>query len=164
MNAVVDTSAFVSLAVGGVLQPVTTEFTVITTETVVTELEETGEFDDRHGRAAASVLELRAGFEILDVTAHEHRSSRIDDGEASCVAALGETDASFLVTDDFRALPELESLVDAEVVLSPVVLLALVKRGVLARSDARDCLDRMAEERDWLGTPLYGYAQELFGE
>lgn len=161
---VVDTSAFVSLAMGGVLQTVATEFTVVTTETVVAELEETSGFDDRHGRAATSALELRAEFEILDVTPHEHRSSRIDDGEASCVAAVNETDASFLVTDDFRALPELEPLVDAEVALSPVVLLALVRRGVLARSTARDRVDRMADERAWLGTSLYRYAQELFDE
>lgn len=100
---VVDTGAFASLTVGGVLQKVTTEFTVVTTETGVAELVGTGEFDDRHGRAAASALERQGEFEIIDVTAPTLRSSRIDCGEASCVAAVDHTDASFLPTGDFRA-------------------------------------------------------------
>jgi hypothetical protein len=67
----------------------------------------------------------------------------------------------FLVTDDFRALPELQELVDAEVALSPIVLRALVIRGVLSAEDANAAFDRIAAGRDWLETPLYRYGRRL---
>lgn len=64
-----------------------------------------------------------------DVTPFE--TSRVDAGEAGCVAAARNVDATFLVTDDYRALPELQGLVDPEVAVSPTVLRALVKRAAL---------------------------------
>ena len=82
--------------------------------------------------------------------------------DASCVAAVEETDAAFLITDDFRALPELTTLVSADVALSPILLRALVKRGVLTNSEAQSALDTIARDRDWLDAPTYRYAQRLF--
>ncbi|MFC7205430.1 hypothetical protein ACFQJC_18110 [Haloferax namakaokahaiae] len=159
---VIDTSAFVSLAVGDVLDPVLSEFSVVTTEIVLDELEQTAEYDDRHGRGASAVLDSVGRFDVVEVDSDSFVTSRIDAGEASCVAAVRETDAVFLVTDDFRALPELRQLVDAEVALSPIVLRALVKRDVLTEAEAKTAFETMAEGRDWLGVPLYRYARQLF--
>jgi len=47
-------------------------------------------------------------------------TSRIDGGEASCVTAVREVNATFLITDDFWALLELRELVSAAVALSPI--------------------------------------------
>jgi predicted nucleic acid-binding protein len=159
---VIDTSAFVSLAVGGVLDPVLTEFEVVTTEAVIDELEETAEYDDRHGQAASAVVGCADRFGVVDVDGESVATSRIDAGEASCVAAVRETTADFLITDDFRALPELRQLVDVEVALSPIVLRALVKRGALSEDEAKDAFETIAEGRDWLGAPIYRYARRLF--
>jgi predicted nucleic acid-binding protein len=150
---VIDTSAFISLAVGNVLDDVLTEYSVVTTTLVTEELESTAEYDDVHGHGATAVLERSDRFEVLNTSAPELSSSRIDAGEASCVAAVEEIDAAFLITDDFRALPELTTLVRA-----------LVKRGVLTDSDARSALDTIARDRDWLGAPIYRYAQRLLEE
>lgn len=158
---VVDTSAFISLAVGDVLQHTVTEFDVLTTQVVIEELEQTADYDDRHGRAAADVLTLVDHFEVTTTGPTELETSRIDAGEASCVAAVRETEAPFLVTDDYRALPELQRLIDAEVALSPIVLRALVKRGVLTDDEAKNILGEIAEQRDWLGAPIYRYARQL---
>lgn len=49
----------------------------------------------------------------------EFVTSRIDDSEASCVAAICQENTDFLLTDHYRG-PELHELVGAEVVLSPV--------------------------------------------
>ena len=161
---VIDTSAFISLAIGDVLDDVLAEYDVVTTPLVIEELESTAEYDDVHGRGATVVLERSNCFEVLDTSSPEFSSSRIDAGEASCVAAVEEIDAAFLITDDFRALPELTTLVSADVALSPILLRALVKRGVLTDSEARSALDTIARNRDWLGAPIYRYAHRLFEE
>lgn len=159
---VVDTSAFVSLAVGCVLDHTLDEFDVVTTASVVEELEETAAYDDRHGRGAATVLDASEAFRVVDACGSQFVTSRIDAGEASCVAAVRELDAAFFITDDYRALPELRTVVDAEVALLPIVLRALVERDVLAEPDARTRLDAIVEGRDWLGAPIYRYARQLF--
>jgi predicted nucleic acid-binding protein len=159
---VVDTSAFVSLAVGDVIETVIAEFEVVTTQAVWAELEATAEYDDVHGQGAAEVVSLQDRVTVLDVDGAAYVTSRIDAGEASCVAAVDETEAAFLITDDYRALPELQVLVEAEVALSPIVLRALVKRGVLTEEEARGAVDVIAEQRDWLGAPINRYARQLF--
>ncbi|QLH83319.1 hypothetical protein [Halosimplex pelagicum] len=158
---VADTSALVSLAVIDTLDTVLTEFEVHTTETVVAELEDTAEYDDRHGEAAQAVLDNRDDFETHEVT-ETLESSQIDRGEGSCALLTSQLEAEFLITDDLRALPELQTASDAEVAISPIVLKALVKREVLGTEEARENVDRLAERRSWLGQPIYARAKELF--
>lgn len=160
---VADTSALISLAVADTLDLFLTEFEVHTTETVVDELENSAEYDDSHGDAAETV------FANLDwVTTHavngDLGSSRIDQGEGSCALLTTEIDAEFLITDDLRALPELQTVADSRVAISPIVLKALVQRDVLEQEDALAKLDGLAERRDWLGAPIYRRAQNLFNE
>lgn len=159
---VVDTSAFISLAVGNVLETVTSEFDIVTTEAVVDELEETAEYDDRHGTAARNALRLVEDLGVIDVSGEAFVTSRIDSGEASCVAAVREVDAAFLITDDYRALPELRELVAVDVALSPIVLRALVNRGALREEEAKTAFEMIAQGRDWLEAPIYRYARQLF--
>ncbi|MFB6143236.1 MAG: hypothetical protein ABEJ30_07840, partial [Halorientalis sp.] len=73
-----------------------------------------------------------------------------------------DLDAAFLLTDDLRALPELQRLVDARVALSPIVLRALVERGVLERKAALEKLEQLGGHRGWLGAPIYRRARTLF--
>lgn len=159
---VVDTSAFISLAVGDALEPVLHEFEVVTTQAVRRELEATADYDDRHGTGATTALDAVAAFSVVEAEGAAFETSRIDAGEASCVAVTRTHDADFLVTDDYRALPELQELVDAEVVLSPIVLRALVKREVWSDGQAKTAFESIAEGRDWLGAPIYRYAHQLF--
>lgn len=161
---VADTSALVSLAIADCIVIVLAEFDVHTTSTVIDELEETAAVDDVHGRAAKEMIDSLDRVTVHDRNSTTVRSSRIDAGEASCLALVEELDAEFLLTDDLRALPELQALTEARVALSPIVLRALVERGVLGPGEARDRLDRIAESRDWLGAPIYRRARRLFEE
>lgn len=159
---VADTSALISIASIDLLDTFLTEFDVHTTELVITELENTGEYEDRHGDAAEAVLD-----DVDRITTHQRQqrdftSSRIDRGEGSCVLLSKEIDAAFLITDDLRALPELQTVVDARVAISPIVLKALVKRDVLTRDEALEKLDELAGQRDWLDAPIYRRAMQLF--
>lgn len=155
---VADTSALLSLAAGDVLD----EFDVHTTQSVVTELENTSEYEDVHADAATAVLEQQDELSIHQMDNDRFTSSRIDDGEASCIELSEEVEADFLITDDLRAVPELQNLVDAKVAISPIVLKALVKRSVLTNEEAKNQLQQIAETRDWLGAPIYRRAQQLF--
>ncbi|WP_129113582.1 hypothetical protein [Halegenticoccus tardaugens] len=159
---VVDTSAFISLAVGDVLELTLEEFVIVTTHTVIDELEQTADYDDPHGRGASTALALVDKAELIETDGQDLVTSRIDVGEASCVVAVQEVGAAFLITDDYRALPELRHLIDAEVALSPIVLRALVKRNVLSEEEATTALRTIADRRDWLGAPIYRYARQLF--
>lgn len=161
---VADTSALVSLATADTLGLVLDEFDVHTTETVIEELEDTAGYDDAHGTAAQDALDMRERMTVHAVAGEVVTSSRIDAGEGSCCALAGELEADFVLTDDLRALPELQRLVEARVAISPIVLKALVKRGVLDRAGAVERLERLAETRDWLGAPIYRRARRLFDD
>lgn len=159
---VADTSALLSLATGETAERLFEEFETHTTRTVLGELYETSRYDDVHGEAARSVLAVRDRFEVHTVESTPFTSSRIDVGEGSCVALTAELDAEFLLTDDLRALPELQQLTEANVAISPIVLKSLVERDVIAREEALRRLDRIGETRDWLETPIYRRARRLF--
>lgn len=151
---VADTSALISIASIDLLDTFITEFDVHTTETGVEELEETSMYDDRHREAAQTVLENVNQIKIHQVQ-KEFTSSHVDQGEGSCALLTKETEAEFLITDDLRALPELQNLADAKTAISPVILKALVKRNVLEQQEALNKFDELAEQRDWLGAPIY---------
>jgi len=158
---VADTSALISITSIDLLDIFLTEFNVHTTEHVIEELEETSEYDDRHGDAANAVLDNRDRITSHQVQG-EFTSSRVDHGEGSCALLTKETDTEFLITDDLRALPELQTVANAQVAISPIVLKALVKRDELTQDGAVKKLDELAEQRDWLGAPIYRRAQSLF--
>lgn len=158
---VADTSSLISLASIDLLDTFLTEFDVHTTELVVEELEETSGYDDRHGEAADTVLDNLDRIDTYQVQ-EEFTSSRVDQGEGGCALLTKEIDAEFLITDDLRALPELQTVADAQVAISPIVLKALVKRDVLKQEEALEKLDELAEQRNWLGAPIYRRAKNLF--
>lgn len=159
---VADTSALISLATADVLETVLEEFDVHATETVVEELRDTADYDDNSAQAAHQTLQQLDRITVHETDQLTFESSRIDWGEASCIALTQETKADFLITDDLRALPELQTLVDARVAISPIVLKALVKCSALTADDAESKLEEMAESRGWLEAPIYRRARQLF--
>jgi predicted nucleic acid-binding protein len=158
---VADTSSLISLASVDLLNKFLTEFDTHTTQTVIQELEETSEYDDIHADAAEKVLNNLERITIHEAEA-EFTSSRIDEGEGSCTQLTQQIEADFLITDDLRALPELQNIADCRVAISPIVLKALVQRNVLEQEEAQQKLEQLAEHRNWLGAPIYRRAQNLF--
>jgi predicted nucleic acid-binding protein len=159
---VVDTSAVISLELADVLDTVLSEYAVRTTDPVLSELSETAAYDGVHGVTAETALDRLGDVPVHDISATELQTSRVDAGEASCARLATDQEAAFLITDDLRALPELQQLTGAQVAISPILLRALVNRGCLAQADASERLERLAADRDWLGAPIYRRAQRLF--
>lgn len=158
---VADTSALVSLGTIDLLDSFFEEFDVHTTEAVLAELEETATYEDIHGTAAARILDASGQMTIHSVS-EGLTSSRVDVGEGSCALLTRDIESEFLITDDLRALPELQSIADAKVAISPLVLKAFVKRDVLEAETAASKLETLADRRDWLGAPIYRRAKRLF--
>lgn len=159
---VVDTSALITIASINLLDDVLAEYDIYTTETVIQELEETAEYEDIHGEAAQDVLDRVDRIEVYNTSESGFWSSRIDEGEGTTVTLANETQADFLITDDLRALPELQTVAESKVVISPILLKALVKRDVLEQAEALRKLEEAAENRDWLESPIYEKAKNLF--
>lgn len=90
------------------------------------------------------------------------KTSRIDAGEASCMEIIETGEQDYLLTDDFRALGEIEKQIGERVVLSPIILKVMVIKGIIDKSEALAKLDEMAEKRDWLERPIYRYAKKYF--
>lgn len=161
---VVDTSAFVSLTAARTLDLFLEEFDVHTTRTVIEELEDVASYSDDTASHAEQVLDSRDRITVSNVDVPEYRSSRIDRGEGSCIQLTRNSDAAFLITDDLRALPELQTLTETRIATSPIVLKALVQRNVLKKEEALNRLEDAAEKRDWLDAPIYRKARELFDQ
>jgi predicted nucleic acid-binding protein len=159
---VVDTSAFISLRAADTLDLFLHEFDTHTTETVINELEDLASYNDTPAQHSQDVLQQRDRFTVHDVDTPAYQSSRIDAGEASCLQLTEQLDADFFITDDLHALPELQALTQTQIAISPIVLKALVQRDVLTRTEALNRLDTAAEQRDWLGAPIYRKARNLF--
>lgn len=158
---VADTSSLISLTSIDLLNTLLTEFDIHTTEIVIEELKETSRYDDRHGEAAQKVLDHRSRLTVHDVHG-EFTSSRIDQGEGSCAILTQETEAEFLITDDLQALPELQTLTNSKVAISPIILKTLTQKDLLEQEQALEKLNELAERRDWLGAPIYRRAKNLF--
>lgn len=161
---VIDASSLITLTIADILPTVLDEYDVHTTETVIQELEETGGYDDVHGNAAQTVLEHMDRITVHSAPQRSFQSSRVDPGEGSCALLTHEIDADFLITDDLRALPELKTIADGKIAISPILLKALVRRDELEREEALEKLEQIAEERDWLEAPIYRRARRLFDE
>lgn len=158
---VVDTSGFLALAKADSIDPVLTQFDVHTTTTVSSELMQISGSDDTFSNAAQRILTRNTQFNAHPVDDFVE-TSRIGPGEGSCLKLVNDLDANFLVTDNHRALPELRNASDAEIVTPPVVLKALVYRQLITDEEARDRIARIVDTEDWLATPLYRRAENLF--
>ena len=159
---ILDTSALITIASINLRDPVLTEYDVHTTETVIEELNERAEYEDVHGEAAQTVLDQVDRTKVHRTNRQQFQSSRIGDGEGSTVTLTNNRQGEFLITDDLRALPELQAVADSTVVISPILLKALVKRDILEQKEAVEKLEEAAENRDWLESPIYKKTKNLF--
>ena len=160
---VADTSSLISIASIQIIDTFLEEFDVHTTELAIEELRETAEYEDRHAEAAQTVLQQLDRINTHRVKG-EFVSARVGEGEGSCTLLTKQIDAEFLITDDLHALPELQTVADAQVAISPIVLKPLTQRNKLEQEEAERKLEELAENRDWLNAPIYRRARRLFPE
>jgi predicted nucleic acid-binding protein len=159
---ILDTSAFISLSMADLMERVVEDYSVHTTQEVISELEQTAREEDCVSEAAARALSYSERIEVHSQGFERFETSRLDSGEASCIALTREIDADFILTDDLRAMAEIKKLSTVEVAISPFMIVAMVKNDVLSREEALNKMEGLAENRDWLGTPIYQRAKKQF--
>jgi len=164
---VFDTSALISFALGDVLDLVNDQYEPVISRVVLDELKETAKYDDGTGKAAKKVLVRSESLDIAKVPKEDYReliTSRIDEGEASCIPLAKKEDHEAFITDDFGAVHQLRTYsrkYGFELGLSAVLLKALNIRGQLSQKEMERTFDRIARKRGWLGQAIYKYGKDI---
>lgn len=150
---VADTSALVSLGIGGTaatdpLALCLDTYEVLVPEIVVDELEEVASYDDAHGRGAQAVLDQADGFSVRSVSLDA--AFPLDDGENAAVTLANETDAAMSLCDEFNQLGLVHaSLANTRLVTTPTLLSVFVRNGQLTTTVASSSLDAISDARSW---------------
>lgn len=169
-KVVVDTSALISFEHGSLLDLIIKEFKVAISDLVLDELQKTSKFNDEDGKAAARILKKVDALEVRRVEkagVHKLVTSRLEAGEASCVLLAKAKDIEALVSDDFKAMHQLQrysQIYRFDLGLGAVLIQALVARGTVSRAEALKSFERIASKRDWMGRPIYRAYRGLLEE
>lgn len=167
-----DTSALISLALGGALHKALEIAIVYVPGAVVEELENQA----RYSAVATDVLALIRDGRIHNLGIADVQRAKalvsghtyIDPGEAEAVVLAEEQGIKVVITDDFEAFPELRQATQVRVHLSPYLIAALIVAGRLSLQEAKACFDRIARRRHWFDARLYqrarGYLDGLLAE
>ena len=166
-RVVIDTSALISLAHSSFLDLILEEFRVVISNFVIEELKKTSRFGDVDGKAAVTVLKQIGRLEIRTVDPAAVKkivTSRLNEGEASCVLLAQAADVDALISDDLKAMHQLQQYAQIhkfDLGLAAVLIQALVLRGKLSKDQALESLEWIAEKRDWMGRPIYKAYQRI---
>jgi hypothetical protein len=126
------------------------EHTVVVSEQVLAELDETAAYDDPAGRGAQNVLARRERFEIASVSLDE--TFPLDDGENAAVTLANDVEATQLLCDEFTQLALVHaSLTTARLVTTPTLFVLLARLDVLSGAEAAAMLGDVGEARSWDG-------------
>lgn len=168
-----DTSALISLAVGGVVQKCLKISRIIIPGFVYTELKDMSKFKDSHGKASKRTIELisKGHIEVMKVrnkSKVEHLisgHSRIDEGEAEALVLALENSIPIMITDDFKSLADLKKVSEkVEIHLSVYLLSRLVIEKMVSVSQAQSALDKIAKGRTWESAAIYHLAKKYIEE
>ncbi len=168
-----DTSALISLGVGGVLSKCLEVTRILVPQKVYSELNEISKFNDVHGKAAKdSIQKISNGdIEVVEVKQVEKIEklvswySRINEGEAEALILAQENSIPILITDDFRSLPDLRRVSgEVEIHLSIYLLARLVLENMITITKAQDSLTKISEGRTWESAAIYNLAKKYIEE
>ena len=146
-----DTSALISLATIGVLDKILAFAQIITTSSVIKELEEFARFNDKYGKAGNEVLKRKDNFAIVTFDVKE------------TLEFIGKTDNELhnlakekkliLVTDDVKLSRRIEGIVETR--FSVYFVIALVASGATSKEEALALLETLRELRNWKSNLIY---------
>lgn len=171
-SIVADTSALMSLCAGDILNETLKISNIIIPEKVKTELLEISAFDDPQGSYAKNVLQIINQNKIIvkqigmSQRAEKivEENSRIDIGEAEVIVLAEEKGIEVVITDDFKAYPQMREVFVGKVYLSTYLVAGLVVAGMISKDEARICFDKIATRRTWLNAEIYMRAKKYIDD
>ena len=148
---VFDTSALISLASIDLIENIIKHFNVISTESVIKELDDFSKFEDRFGNASKEVLKYKNNFTI--------KSAKI----IKKIEFIEETDNELfnlalkekivLITDDTKI--SYHTRKDIETNFSTFFLGFLIGTKTISKEDAIDKLEKLRDLRSWKNNIIY---------
>jgi predicted nucleic acid-binding protein len=151
MVLIADTSALISLAIvrkSDLVQLLFQEYYVRIPSSVVSELNETSTYDDRHAEAARRVLDRIDNEHIRQ--APERSDYPLDEGETAAIDLANELEADVFLCDECRELSTVHALLSGpRLMTSPKIIETFVLRETLSSTEAQAALSVMVAERSW---------------
>jgi len=162
MKIVVDTNSLLSIGFMEVLDETLDIAEVYITGIVLKELKEIAGYDDEKSDIAKRIMKLvKDGkikcFHIKNEQFLKYLSRNVDAGEASCLALCISGRVQFLITDDADAAYSLGRIAmqkGIKIRICVAVLIELVKAGIITRSDAKEKMEKLIQQRGWEGGVL----------
>lgn len=150
----VDASALISLASADFLWYPVANFELVVPQSVMEEIAAFGEKPETKA-IANRILEVRS-----ELTVVKPNKSAIspDRGENDCLSICLERGVKLFVLDDFRALRKMKPVAISrgiKLLLSVFFIAHAAARRKISEDEALALFDRMAEQRDWLGSRVY---------
>src|SRR3989344_3419219 len=144
-NYILDTSALISLGSINILEQVSKVFSVTTTNSVIKELEEFAEYDDKYGKIAKNVLKLKSRLTIESCKIKESiKYIESTDNELYNLALKKKLP---LVTDETKFVHHTRHKI--EVYFSTIFLILLAEAKHLTKKEALDKLEELRDIRNW---------------
>ena len=148
---ILDTSALISLESIGILDEVAKLFSIVTTSSVIRELQEFAKYDDKYGKIAKGVLKNKFKYIIEDCKI------------AESIKYIEETDNELynlslkkkfpLVTDETKLVHHSRHKI--EVFFTPVFIALLMQSGHFTKQEALAKLESLSEIRNWGNNIIY---------
>ena len=170
-KVIADTSSLVSLGTGNILEKALSVVEIYLPEEVKTELQSVAGFTDVHGQAANEALRLIAQSKIIVLSVASvvkvdevcRQNKHIDKGEAATILLAEQEGIDSILSDDFKALPQMSKVTSKQIYLSVYVLARLVAENLIKLEEAEICLNTIAAHRNWIGRAIFNHAKKLLG-
>lgn len=150
-SLVVDTSAFLSIESIGLLDTVKNHFQLVTSLSVIGELEQFAEHEDKQGNNARNILSEKEDFlirqpEIKEKIQYLHKTD-------NDLFNLALQEKLPLITDDHKIAHHTEGKI--EVFYSTFFLIVFVETEILSREEAKTKLEQLRDIRNWKNNIIY---------
>ena len=153
-RAVVDASALISLASADFLRYPVANFELVVPRSV---MEEIAALREKPETKAIADRILKA-ISKLTVVKPQKSATGPDRGEKDCFSLCLELGIRLFVLDDFRAIRKMKPAATSrriKLLLSVFFIAHAAARRKISKDEALGLFDRMAEQRDWLGSRVY---------
>jgi len=150
-NYILDTSALISLGSINILEQVSKVFSVTTTNSVIKELEEFAEYDDKYGKIAKNVLKLKSRLTIESCKVTESiKYIEPTDNELYNLALKKKLP---LVTDETKFVHHTRHKI--EVYFTTLFLIVLTEAKYFTKKGSLDKLEELRDIRNWRNNIIY---------
>ncbi len=153
---VFDTSALISLGTASLLDKTLTIAEVTVTSSVIRELEDFAQFEDKYGKAAKEVLRHKDKFQLVKASIKE--SIKFIEKTDNELYNLAKQKSLDIITDDIKFARQVNDKIGVK--FSTFVIAALVSAGNVSKQEALELLENLRSARTWRNNIIFLTSKE----